>query len=231
MASRLEAEIRFRQQVTAVESGDDGVTVHTADDRRYAARAVICALPFAALRRVRLQPALRGWQAKAVRGLGHQAVHQVALQASRPFWEADGLEPSMWTDSPIGRVAAIYHGTGDDEVSSLVVSAFGPGALQLDKLGAQGAARFVVEEIERMRPAARGALTVTGQHSWTLDPYAGGAWAYFHPGSVTRYLPAMFQGHGRMHFCGEQTSVTARGMEGALESGERAAREVIASLA
>ena len=39
-------------------------------------------------------------------------------------------------------------------------------------------------------------------------------------------LGAMFQPHGRVHFCGEQTAVSARGMEGAMESGERAAIEV-----
>ena len=82
-----------------------------------------------------------------------------------------------------------------------------------------------------MRPAAKGALQVTAQHSWTRDPFAGGAWAYFHPGTVTAFLPAMLAPSGRVHFCGEQTSVSARGMEGALESGERAAAAVVAQLA
>jgi monoamine oxidase len=43
-------------------------------------------------------------------------------------------------------------------------------------------------------------------------------------------MPAMFQPHGRVHFCGEQTAVGSRGMEGAMESGERAALEVALSL-
>jgi monoamine oxidase len=192
---------------------------------------VVCALPFATLRHVRLQPGLRALQSKAVRSLPYQPVHQVALQASRPFWQSDGLEPSMWTDSPIGRVTAIHGGRDDYDVASLLVSAFGRGALYLDRMGHADAARYVIDEIERMRPAAKGTLTVTGQHSWSRDPFAGGAWAYFHPGTVTRFLPAMFQPHRRVHFCGEHTSVTARGMEGALESGERAAREVVARLA
>jgi monoamine oxidase len=231
MAERLQSPVRFGQRVTGIESLDAGVTVRTSDDGRYTARAVICALPFATLRHVRLQPGLRALQAKAVKSLPYQPVHQVALQASRPFWQADGLEPSMWTDSPIGRVTAIRGGRDDDAVSSLLVSAFGRGALYLDRMGHAGAARYVIDQIERMRPAAEDTLTVTGQHSWSRDPLAGGAWAYFHPGTVTRFLPAMFQPHGRVHFCGEHTSVTARGMEGALESGERAAREVVARLA
>ena len=230
MAARLREPVRFGEVVTAVRAEAAGVEVRTRAGRRLRAEALVLALPFAALREIDLEPALGGVQARAVRTLPHQPVYQVALHASRPFWDDDGLEPSMWTDAPLGRVAAIYHGADADEVSSLVVSAFGPGAHHLDRLGPEGATRYVVNEIERMRPAAKGALSVVGQHSWTRDPFAGGAWAYFHPGTVTRFLPAMYASQGRLHFCGEQTSVTARGMEGALESGERAAAAVAAQL-
>jgi monoamine oxidase len=88
-----------------------------------------------------------------------------------------------------------------------------------------------VSQIEQMRPAAKGALRVVAQQSWTRDPWSRGAWSYFRPGTVTRFLPAMFQPHGRLHFCGEQTATAARGMEGALESGERAASAVARQLA
>ena len=80
------------------------------------------------------------------------------------------------------------------------------------------------------RSAARGQLRVAAHHSWALDPHAAGDWAYFAPGTVTRFMPAMFQPHGRVHFCGEQTSVGSRGMEGAMESGERAALEIALNL-
>ena len=208
-----------------------GVSVRTADGARYSARAVVCAVPFTTLRRIDLRPDLTGMQGRAVKSLPYQPIHQVALQVSRPFWEDDDLEPSMWTDSPIGRVSAIYHEAQDDQVSSLLVSAFGPGARHLDRLGKEGAARYVVAQIEQMRPAAKGALRVFGQHSWEQDPFAGGAWAYFNPGTVTKFLPAMFQPRGRVHFCGEHTSVSARGMEGAIESGDRAAGAVASQLA
>ncbi|MDH4165825.1 MAG: FAD-dependent oxidoreductase [Gammaproteobacteria bacterium] len=230
MAAQLRQPVRFNQTVKAIETTDAGVSVRTADGARYTARAVVCAVPFTTLRRIKLRPDLAGMQERAVESLPYQPIHQVALQASRPFWEQDGLEPSMWTDS-IGRVSAIYHEAKEDQVSSLVVSAFGPGARHLDRLGKEGAARYVVAQIEQMRPAAKGALQVIGQHSWEQDPFAGGAWAYFNPGTVTKFLPAMFQPRGRMHFCGEHASVSARGMEGAIESGERAAGAVAQQLA
>ena len=231
MAAQLQQPVRLKQVVKVVESTATGVTVRTADGTRYAARAVVCAVPFTTLRRIDLRPDLQGVQERAVKSLPYQPIHQVALQASRPFWDDDDLEPSMWTDSPIGRVSAVYHEANEDQVSSLLVSAFGPGARHLDRLGKEGAARYVVSQIEQMRPAAKGALQVIGQHSWEQDPFAGGAWAYFNPGTVTKFLPAMFQPRGRVHFCGEHTSVTARGMEGAIESGERAAGAVTQQLA
>jgi monoamine oxidase len=40
----------------------------------------------------------------------------------------------------------------------------------------------------------------------------------------------MGQPHGVMHFCGEHLAQESRGMEGAMESGERAAAEVLAAL-
>jgi monoamine oxidase len=230
MARRLKGDVRLRQTVTAIAGSATGVTVHTGDGARYAAKAAICALPCSTLRHVRFDPVLPGVQAEAVKTLPHQMITQIALEVRRPFWDSDGVAPSMWTDSPIGRVFAIRGGATDDEVSSLLVTAYGYKAAQLDRLGPQAAGRLAIAEIERMRPAARGQLRVAAHHSWALDPYAAGDWAYFAPGTVTRFMPAMFQPHGRVHFCGEQTSVGSRGMEGAMESGERAALEVALNL-
>lgn len=230
MAGRLKAAVRLGQTVTAIASHHSGVQVHTRDGLRYEARAAICALPFSTLRKVRLEPRLSGAQARAVRTLPHQLIYQTAIHVSRPYWEQDGLTPSMWTNDAMGRVSAIYRGATDDEVSSLLVTSYGDGAAHLDRLGDDGAARYVVSRIEQMRPAAKGALAVVAQQSWIRDPFSAGAWGYFHPGTVTKFLPAMFQPQGRVHFCGEQTAVESRGMEGAMESGERAANEVLARL-
>ena len=108
------------------------------------------------------------------------------------------------------------------------MTAYGYKAAQLDRLGPEAAGRFAIAEIERMRPAARGKLRVAAQHSWALDPYAAGDWAYFAPGTVTRFMPAMFQPHGRVHFAagGRRRAMLAgsRRDGGAMESGERARR-------
>ena len=53
-----------------------------------------------------------------------------------------------------------------------------------------------------------------------------GDWAIWAPGQVIESLPALIEPANRVHFCGEHTATSNRGMEGAMESGERVAFEV-----
>lgn len=225
MAGALKTGVELGATVVAVEADATGASVQIADGRRLRARGVILALPFSTLRQIAITPRLTGVQAEAVKTLPHQAIVQFALLAKRPFWREDGLAPAMWCEGLLARVFPHY-AEGADPVSFLV-TAYGHKASALDRLGRDAAARTIIAEFERARPSARGQLEVVGHHSWGLDPYAAGDWAVFAPGTVTRFLPAMSMPAGRLHFCGEQTALANRGMEGAMESGERAALETL----
>jgi monoamine oxidase len=61
---------------------------------------------------------------------------------------------------------------------------------------------------------------------WHEDEFARGAFAYFEPGQMATLLPVAQRAEGRIHFAGEHTSVWHGWMNGALESGNRAAVEV-----
>ncbi|MEM6335822.1 MAG: FAD-dependent oxidoreductase, partial [Bacteroidota bacterium] len=61
--------------------------------------------------------------------------------------------------------------------------------------------------------------------SWGTDPWAGGSQAYFAPGQIRDFVPAMTRPHGRLYFAGSHTAVGSAGMEGALESAERAVEQ------
>jgi monoamine oxidase len=85
----------------------------------------------------------------------------------------------------------------------------------------------VVEAYAAMRPAAKGQLEVLKVLSWQQDPFAGGAYAAWAPGQISRFANLIGRARGRLHFSGEHTADAMRGMEGAMESGERAALEVL----
>jgi len=229
LAARLKGDVLTGAEVVSVVQDQAGVTVTCADGATHRTKQVICAMPLPALRRVRFDPPLAGLQAEAVASIGYQPVSLVFLVASAPYWQEDGLSPSMWTDGPAGWVIAQRFGETDAEVTGLVAYGRGRLGLEWDRMGAQGAGAAVIAEIERLRPAARGKLRVAAYHSWAADPHSGGAWAVLAPGQV-RLLPALGQAHGRVHFCGEHTSATQRGMEAASESGIMAAGEAIDAL-
>ena len=48
--------------------------------------------------------------------------------------------------------------------------------------------------------------------------------------AISRYAQALGVPHGRLHFAGEHTGRAIRGMEAAMESGERAATEILGLL-
>ena len=61
---------------------------------------------------------------------------------------------------------------------------------------------------------------------WHDDEFAGGAFALFDPGQQTLLQEAIVAPEGRMFFAGEHTSLTHAWIQGAIESGLRAASEV-----
>jgi len=60
---------------------------------------------------------------------------------------------------------------------------------------------------------------------WDNEPFARGAWAYYGPGEMNSLFPYVAAADGRIHFAGEHTA-SVNAMEGAVQSGLRAAQEV-----
>lgn len=92
--------------------------------------------------------------------------------------------------------------------------------------------REALSRLERVAPGIGDALTGEAWlDAWDRDRWSGGSYAAFRPGQVTRYWGLLQRPAGRIVFAGEHTSTRAQGyLEGAVESGERAARQVAALL-
>jgi monoamine oxidase len=230
MAAALGGGLELNAEVTAIASGDDLARITLADGRRITAQHVICSLPFGVLQRIAIDPPLAGAQAEAVRDLPHQAITQVYLAPKRAFWDDDGYAPSLFTDTQAGMVTAVRSGADPDQVSHLSCWVIGSHAERIAPLSDAEAGATVIGAIERVRPAALGQLELIGLKAWGSDRLAAGAWAYFRPGQVGRFAATMGRPHGRIRFCGEHLALTARGLEGALETAETAVSGIISPL-
>lgn len=233
MARALQGDLLLSQHVVAVDASGSSVTVHCADGSRHTARRVVCTLPLPAMRAVRFMPALPGPLAEAVQQAAYGRVTQLHLEVLRPFWEADGLAPYLWTDGPLERVFA-QDRRGSGQAASLTVWVNGAGTAHWDAMDDATAAKQVVEELARVLPAVQSgagpAVRLARRVAWHQAPGFGGSWINWAPGQITRYAQVLGLPAGPVHFAGEHTGTTLRGMEAAMESGLRAAAEVLALL-
>lgn len=230
MAKRLKAPVVTGKTLVGVTTTKSGAEVRCSDGSRYGAKAVVITTPFTALRSVRFDPVLTGLQQEAVSLLGYSTAFQVHFAVEKPYWTLDGLPADMWTDGPAGRLAALRYGDDPQAVTSVLAFVNGAQGERLDRMDQPAAAAEILAFLHRVRPATKGALRPLKAVSWQRDPFAGGIYSAFKPGQVTRYADVMAKPHGWVHFAGEHTATLNRGMEGAMESGERAAIEVLGRL-
>ena len=145
------------------------------------------------------------------------------LRATRPFWEDDGLPASLWSDTIFERVLVSQIAEAGEYRIRVWIN--GDNALRVDRLGAQ-AGPALIETLARVRPSTKGELEIIGHFSWGSDPYTGGEKYVLGPGDVTRFGKMMSRNVGPIFWAGEHHKSRDQGVEAALASGERAAREL-----
>ncbi|MGQ5702341.1 flavin monoamine oxidase family protein [Sandaracinobacteroides sp. A072] len=227
MARAVKGTIHKNQAVIGIRSDADGIEAVCENGSLFCGKALVCTLPATALRLIRIDPALPPKVQTAVDTISYNRVFQVHFVPTRRFWEADGLPPSMWTDTLAGRFMALNYGSDPADVTTFLAFVNGFQADRLDRMPPEAAAVAVLAEVERIRPSAKGALRPIKVWSWQRDPFAGGAYACWQPGHIATQAHAFDEPVGRLFFAGEHTAAVARGMEGAMESGERAALQII----
>lgn len=227
MAALLKDPVQLGKKIVSIDDDGKRVEVRCADGTVYRAGRVICTLPLAALRSVKITPGLSGAQAEAVTNISYQPLSNVFVTSDTPFWESDGWAPGMWTDSDLGTVIPQKFGADENQITGFLVQGRGQLANFWDQIGKEAALARIVATFEQLRPAAKGKIKAHAMHSWRKEEFTGGAFAYFGPGQVSRLVSHIATPHGRLHFAGEHTATGARGLEGALESSERVAIEVM----
>lgn len=231
MARGVKGDIHFNTKVVGIRSEKDQAEVHLENGQKLSAKRIVVTIPFSALRLVDMDAPLGPQQSRAIRTLGYTNVTHLHYVPTRKFWEEDGMPPSMWSDGPTGRFMALRNNPDSPkEITSFIAFANDRTANHLDRLGAEASNAYILNYLAQIRPSTKGALKFVKFWSWQLDPFAGGAYAAWKPGQLTSFGQGMSKPAGRIHFAGEHTALAARGMEGAMESGERAAFEVAEGL-
>jgi monoamine oxidase len=225
MMKRLHGPVMLSAVVRRVVQDRAGVRV-TVDEglqREMAADYAVMALPASTLRDVQFDPTLHPDQARAFAQLRYGAATRVLLQFSTRFWRKPGRPYAFGTDQPTGAVW-----DGNEQQSSrpgiLSLLAGGRAAAEIRSILERGAG----ELLSRLEWLGKPSQLLTSRSvAWDLDPWCRGGYAYFDPTFPAELRAWLMRASGRIVFAGEHTSERWQGyMNGALESGKRAAAEI-----
>ncbi|MGH2737352.1 MAG: flavin monoamine oxidase family protein [Actinomycetota bacterium] len=86
-----------------------------------------------------------------------------------------------------------------------------------------------LHDVAQIHPRILEEFEVGASHAWYSDRWARGAFALFAPEQQTELQEDIVRPEGRVHFAGEHCSLYHAWIQGALESGIRAALEVHAA--
>lgn len=206
---RNEARVTFRQ----------GQMLET-----IAADRVVCTVPLPLLREISFDPPLSPAKQRAAREIPYAPVTKVFIQSRTRFWTEEGLSGFAATDLPIEEVWDLSAGQPGPR-GILVAYTTGREAEQFSARPEAERLLLALDHMDQVFPGLRQQYEGGASKAWHDDPWARGAYPAFQIGQVS-LLPELRRSEGRIHFAGDHASAWPAWMQGALESGNRAAREI-----
>jgi monoamine oxidase len=230
IAEELENIVRCGVRVAGIAQTPDGVKV-VGDELTVACSRVIVAIPLPLTGGLSYDPPLPvAREFLNQRALGGSVCKVVAVYET-PFWREDGLSGESFSfEDEI--TLTMDTSPVDARLGLLMCFIVGPAANRFGRLSPAERRQVVLERlVTRFGPAAAEPLEVLEQ-DWSAEEFTRGAYmAHFPPGALTQYGPAVSEPWGRVHWAGSETSPISLGtIDGAIRSGERAAREVLEAL-
>jgi monoamine oxidase len=230
MAAALGERVILNAPVHTIAQDERGVRVE-ADGVTISAERAIIALPPTLAGRLRYRPALPGYRDQFTQRIPMGTVIKVQCLYERPFWREDGLTGQVTSDS--GAVRITFDNTPPDGSPGILL-----GFIEGEEGRRWGRRSPEERRAEVLNCLARyfGEQARVPQEyvelSWAEEEYSRGCYAGFlPPGVLTSYGEALRAPIGRLHWAGTETATEWNGyMDGALQAGARAAREILAAL-
>jgi monoamine oxidase len=229
MASALGSVVRYNSPVVRVSRLPGRMRVDYESGgqvRTVTASHVIFAIPLTTLRQIEILPRLSAQKDRGINEAAYANGTRILLQCRSRFWVAAGLNGSARTD----RGCELWDCTYDQRSSGRgILGATTGGGISREMSSRNGddAMALGVSAAADAFPDVRKEFEKGVVHQWGRERWSRGSFVAFRPGQMTSIMRDISQPEDRLHFAGEHTSSWMGWMEGALESGERAAREVL----
>ena len=229
LARALAGQILYNRPVRKIAHDGAGATVTFEEGgalRTLRAPRLVVALPFKVLRDIEVTPSFSPAKTKCIATLAYGHVMKLAMQYQQRFWdEPQSLGQRVFTDTLLRR---LYHFSIDQPGPRGILMSFtsGADAETIGRMSDADRVRTALLEAAKVWPEAPSHFEGGAVKYWNEDPWTRGSYSFEGVGQARDYLQIAAAPEGRVHFAGEHTSVHRASMNGALESGVRAASEV-----
>ena len=231
LARELQGHVILHAPVRRIVQEKDAVLVES-DRAVVRAGAVVVTVPPALRGRIEYVPALPPVHDGLSQRMPMGAVIKCHAVYERPFWREAGLNGRAESDAGPCKITC-DNSSPDGDAGVLTGFVLGSDAREWGRLEPGERESAVLECFARY--FGEEALRPLGyaEVDWGAEPYSRGGYAGVPvPGMILDHGPALTEPVGRIHWAGAETASEWNGyMEGAIESGERVAREVLADLA
>lgn len=219
-------KVVLNAQVTEIDQTGDRVRVSTSDGKQFVGDAVVSTIPFSVMDEVTVKPEWSSGKARMFAEMEWDKTVKIIVKTKSPSWLAQNVRgwPMAGGDRPWERFIDI---TGNEP------GGHGSGFFYLNGgnadavLGLPRADRGprIVEQFEKDAPGLLGEILSVSDFAWSEQPWIRGSFGGTPVGGgwMIREWTAP---EGRIHFAGDFTTLKTGWVEGAIESGLRAAKQI-----
>lgn len=228
-AKEIASNLKYNCPVKKISHNKKGVEVSFEESGKLTAisadRCVI-AMPLTILRKTKITPYFSDEKMHCIRKQSYGEVMKIAMQFKRRIWDEQGsVGQRVFTDTPLRRV---YHFSIDQPGPRGILLSFtsGSSAAKLGNMSEQQRLRVARETATELWPETPYVWESGISKYWNEDPWMQGSYTYVSPGQWD-FIDILAQPEDKVHFAGEHTSEFHSSMNGAIESGVRASKEII----
>jgi len=223
-----EERVLLSQPASAILQDAAGVTVTSASGQTYRAKRAVVAVPVPLGASIAFTPQLPALRQQLMQRSYMGAAVKCFVRYERAFWRERGFSgEAACGDGPI---SVTYDQCSEDGTTAcLLAFVGGKFARTWHRQDPNERRQVILDRLAKYYgEEARKPVAYTEQ-DWCGEQWSGGAPVVLFPtGTLSVHGPALRQPVGRIHWAGTETAVECMGfIEGAVESGQRAAAEVL----
>lgn len=230
LAERLGDRVVLDAPARDIRWSDEGVEIVT-ESVTARARAAIVAVPPNLTGGIRFHPPLPAWRLRLGQALSQGSINKILTVYERPFWREDGLSGQGFAPSEL--VRELYDNSPPSATAGVLTTFLaGENAERAGRLSAADRRAAVLEGMAKyVGPRALDPVDFI-ETDWSAQEWTRGAYGTsFGVGGLTRFGEDLRRPIGPIHWaCTDIAGLGHIHMEGAVRSGERAARACLSAV-